>query len=80
MQVRAIAWHLAAQRPPTLTLSAGRPAPHARHAGMATKEHTPKGRGYDSALTYFNYDTDLRVAASAKTLLPPARFQLQACT
>lgn len=28
------------------------------NAGMATKFQTPEGRGYDSALTYFDMDTD----------------------
>ncbi len=48
--------------------------------GMATEEHTPKGRGYDTSLFYFHHDNDYwteRVRASdAQQLCPGQDHQL----
>jgi hypothetical protein len=45
-------WPLARLRPPLLLLSGK------WDAGMATPEHTPRGRGYDTSLIYYHHDND----------------------
>ena len=42
-------------------------------AGMATEDHTPQGRGYDTSLNYFHHANDVRSRNSTR---PPARRPL----
>jgi hypothetical protein len=37
--------------------------------GMATEEHTPKGRGYDTSLFYFHHDNVSRLDRPASFLV-----------
>mmetsp|Transcript_19876 Transcript_19876/g.63275 ORF Transcript_19876/g.63275 Transcript_19876/m.63275 type:complete len:352 (+) Transcript_19876:81-1136(+) len=47
-------------------------------AGMATPQHTPRGRGFESSLVYFHHQNDYFTRQEGGCAMPPASSQSQA--